>query len=166
MSKMIESLATSVVNILVMFFVLRLFVYKPVYTFLKAREGKVEKEVTEAHEMLSKASDAHRNIASDIEKAKSQAEAEYQKIVEEAKANAAQIVDSANAAADELLRATRENADAMRTKLIADAENEICELSVEIASRILAREISLDENRAMVEKYLKEVSLPDAAHAS
>jgi F-type H+-transporting ATPase subunit b len=165
MQELIESLATSVVNILVIFAVLRMFVYKPVYNYLSERSSRISKEVSDAHDMLAKASDAHRNLAGDISKAQKEAESEYQKIVESAKESAAAILSNAAKRAEGIVSLAKEEAEAIRIKKLSDSENEICDLSVTIASRILEREISLEDNRRLVEKYLSEVK-GDAQNAS
>ncbi|MBJ6300477.1 F0F1 ATP synthase subunit B, partial [Staphylococcus aureus] len=106
--------------------------------------------------------DINRDI-DDAEQAKLNAqklEEEVQKILEDAKVQARQqqeqIIHEANVRANGMIETAQSEINSQKERAIADINNQVSELSVLIASKVLRKEISEQDQKALVDKYLKE----------
>lgn len=146
-----------VLNVVIMFFVLRLLVYKPILRFMKKRENlfsdKVddldgrEKQLIQQKEQYDQMmSDAHNEAATIITKSNEMARDHSREILDNAKENARSLV----------VRAKRE-IEAEKLQARQDMRTEIAEMSVQIAEKVLEREISLDDNRKIIDDFFERV---------
>jgi F-type H+-transporting ATPase subunit b len=144
-----------IINIVVLFLLLRAILLKPVIRFLNERAERINTQIKDAETLkdeaqaLKQAYEQHmeayeeegHNIIRDSQvKATENAEA----IIKEAKNQAEAIVSGAH------VRIANDKAQA-----VAEARAEVALLATEIASRILQREVSVDDNKAVVESFFQ-----------
>jgi F-type H+-transporting ATPase subunit b len=91
-------------------------------------------------------SNAHNEAAAIITKSNEMARDHAREIVDNAKEHARGLV----------LRAKRE-IDAEKVQARLDMRTEIAEMSVQIAEKVLAREISLEDNRKIIDEFFERV---------
>ena len=148
---------TQLINLLLLFLLLKHFLFKPVQNVLNARQAEIDKSYADA------------------EAAQTQAEAlrdEYEKRIADAKAEASDIVKSATRKAqlhgEEIVRdaqsqASRlmEKADAQieqeKKKAMNELKNEISGIAVDIASKVVEREIDAKDHEALISEFIKGV---------
>ena len=116
------SLLLHLVNIVILYIVFRLLLYKPVAKFMKSRQERFAKEREEL----------------DAEKAEA---------------------DAIRAQGDEILHKARSDAETQVAQIMAqaDKDDQVMELSVALASRILEREIKPEDHQKLMEEFLSEV---------
>ena len=154
--EMLADLIINIINILILFFVARALLYKPVKKFLDARRAKVAQALKEAEAMKAEAEAAKMSytaLMTDSAAIRSQAMREAR---EKAEAEARDIVEKANAEAQALLAAGRENAQRERDKLVKDAKDELGVLAVELSGKILQREVTDEDNRRIINAFFGE----------
>ncbi len=132
----------TVINLLVAYFILKRFVFKPIIALLEKRRQSVENELKEAEE---KAAQAEVRLA------------EAEKTVQQARSESADILSESREQAQKqsmlILSSAKEEADATRQKAEADARrihrstvetmrDEVADLAVSIAQRVIGDEIS------------------------
>lgn len=148
---------TQLINLLLLFLLLKHFLFKPVQNILNARQAEIEKSYADA------------------DKAQTEAEAlrdEYEKRIADAKAEATDIVKTATRKAqihgeeivhDAQTQASRlmEKADAQieqeKKKAMNELKNEISTIAVDIASKVVAREIDEKDHEALISACIKGV---------
>lgn len=146
-----------VLNVIVMFVVLRLLVYKPILKFMKKRENSFSDKVDELDEREKQLiqqreeydrmmADAHNEAATIITRSNEMAREHAHEIVDDAKEHARGLV----------LRAKRE-IEAEKVQARQDMKTEIAEMSIQIAEKVLAREISLEDNRKIIDEFFERV---------
>ncbi len=128
----------TVINVLILYALIRKFLFKPVHKILDAREQEIKKQYDDAaaaekqaNEMKQQYEDTLKNAdalkAESVADAKKQAAAEYDRIVASANKESEKIVaqarDKAKAAANEEIRKAEEEIIAM----VKDAAGEIAE---------------------------------------
>lgn len=154
-------LGAQILNFLIIFYLLKRFLYKPVMDMVKKREDKITEGLRKAQE----ASQTLENALLMEKKILSKAQNESQKLIENAKSQA-----------QELSNQMEENAKAQTQKLISDAHSQIQQETAQVERRLsektslLAREIlakslsgifSQDEQKKVVEKALKNIKKAD-----
>ena len=138
-------------NTLITFLIIKKFLYKPVRKMLAARSEEVQ------------------SMYSNAEKAQSEAEqmrSEYTERLSKAKEEAAEIVGSATRRAaersDEILRESSQQASAMvkkaeRVKAHKELKDEVADLSVMIASKIVERDVKPEDHERFIEDFIDKV---------
>jgi F-type H+-transporting ATPase subunit b len=153
----LKNLLYNFVNILVMFVILRHFLYRPVSRFMNARKERIDGDIKRASESVANAEEARRRIIQDTENAKKEADMIMQKSAGEAQHAAQRILDDAREQAANIIEEAKAEAEVEKRRSVKAANDEIIDIAVNIAGRVLGREMSLDDNRALVEEFLKEM---------
>lgn len=153
----INSILLHVLNTAILFVALYFLLYKPVRKFMKAREDKINAQLQAGHEaeesrdaMIQQGQDAlakaNEEAAQHVALTAKQAQERGQAAIEEANAEAKEILARAHTEAEHILTATR-------NAMVEEAAN----LAVEMAQSILQREITDDDQRRLVDEFLKKV---------
>jgi F-type H+-transporting ATPase subunit b len=110
---------------------------------LDERDKQLIRQKEEYEQMMA---NAHNEAAAIITKSNEMARDHAREIVDNAKEHARGLV----------LRAKRE-IDAEKVQARLDMRTEIAEMSVQIAEKVLAREISLEDNRKIIDEFFERV---------
>lgn len=126
-------------------------------------DGMLEKRENTIHEALKRSEEARIEAETTL--------AEYQQQLAEAKAQSAQIIaeakETGEAVRKEITKQAQEESAAMIEKAkiaieaekkaaMAELQNSVADLSVDVASRLVASDLSDDEHRAIIERYINE----------
>ncbi len=114
-----------------------------------AERSKIE-AAEEAKSYEAKILDAHHEADAIVAKAKKEAEEVRTAVLAKAQREAADIIAKAHGAVD-----------SERHKAMIELSSSVVDLSVEIASKIIGNDLSVEEQRKLAEKYLAEVGTPD-----
>ena len=151
------SILLHVINAAILLTALYFLLYKPVRKFMKARADGVEQElqkVTDAQEELK----AQQKIAQDeLKAARKQAADTVAKSVAQAQEQAQRILVEAHGDADETLKRAHTEANFIRNNARDEMKEEVANLSVELAGKILQREVKQEDHAKLVDDFLKKV---------
>lgn len=148
------------VTFLIVLFLLAKFAWKPIMKALHEREASIESALSAAE----KAKLEMQSLKADNEKLLAEARLERDKILKEASDAGNALVESAKLKANEegarMIAQAREAIDNEKRAAITEVKNMAASLSIEIAERILKRELSNpDAQQALAEDYIREVTL-------
>ena len=156
MLKLDINLVFSVINLLIIYFVLSKFLFKPVRKIMAARQDEIEKQYAEAKAVNEQADELRRQYeehvsgiagekAAVMDKAREKASDEYARIVTEAKSEAQRIVsDAKKVAQNEKERSVRQ------------AQEQIAGLVMEVAARVVASGQGQDADRELYNQFLAQ----------
>jgi F-type H+-transporting ATPase subunit b len=146
----------SIVNFLVLLYLLRRFMWGPIMGTLDRRAAKIR----EGLELTEAARREREQLKQEVEKVLGEARREAAAIAERttkaAEAAAADIRVQAKAEADRIREKGRADAQHLHDQALAQLRNEVASMVVLAASRILGREISPEQHRALIERSLDE----------
>lgn len=150
---------TSIVFIL-LFLILTKFAWKPILSAIKSREQKIETALQEAE----KARADMQKLKTENERILQQARIEYDNIVKEAREIREKIVSQAKAdaqkEAQKIIQSAQESINAQKSAAIAEIKQQVAALSVDIAAKILKKELTnTDAQKQLAKQMLEEVSL-------
>ena len=151
-----EDVIISLINITVLFILLRLILWKHVIRFLSEREGRVRGEMDDAEKRRLEAETLH----SDYDKKIGEIEERGRDLMRESQ-------QKANEESDKILKETRERASEMisdaesriaeeKEQALEDAHLEVTQLATQMAARILEREVSPEDTKHVVDEFFKE----------
>lgn len=147
-------------SFLLLLFLLTKFAWKPVLKMIKEREASIEEALASAE----KAKQEMAALQSDNERIIAEARSERDRLMKEARemkdAIVAEAKGTAQKEADKLLAAAREAIRNEKMAAITDLKNQVAQLSIDIAERILKQELSgEDKQKALISNLLQDVKL-------
>lgn len=148
------------VSFLILFFLLKKFAWKPILKMLQDREDEINKSLDSAQAARTEME----KLNAQNEAIMKEARAERDALLREAKTTKDQIVaeaqSAAKAEADKILLAARQEIAAEKEAAMAEISGKVAELSVEIAEKILRRELSSDIKQGnYVNDLVKNITL-------
>lgn len=149
--------------ILVSFIVLALlvkhFAWGPVTKMMDARSEKITGDLNYADQERSRAE----KLAKEREDALKNSRAEAVEIVNKAKESGEtqkkSIVSDAHSEAEELRQRAKSDAAKAREDAMSGAQNDIANLSLEIASKVISKELNADDQKSLIDSYIKELTV-------
>ena len=151
------SLLLHLVNIVILYIVFRLLLYKPVAKFMKSRQERFAKEREELDAEKAEA-DAIRAQGDEIlHKARSDAETQVAQIMAQADKDAKSIREEAQKQAGVIIENAKQEAQEEKRRQLEAMHDQVMELSVALASRILEREIKPEDHQKLMVEFLSEV---------
>ena len=146
------------VSFLIVFLILKKFAWKPILNMLHEREESIE----QALKMADKAKAEMEKLKADNERIINEAFAEREKIFREANVIKEKIVNEARDQAlmekDKILTSARASIEVEKNLAIKEIRNTAAELSVQIAEKLIRRELSNDQKqKELVEQMIREM---------
>lgn len=150
----IPNLIFTIVNLLVLFVGLRLFLFKPVQKIIAARQAEADRQFQEAAARQSEA-DA---LKEQYQKTLAGADEEKEQLLSEARKNADEeyrrIIADAERTADDVKRKAVTEAENRRTQIMKQTEQEIADLVVDAAAKVIGEKQGTETDRALYNKFL------------
>ena len=148
---------TQLINLLLLFLLLKHFLFKPVQNILNARQAEIDKSYADAETAQTRAeelrdeyekriSDAKAEAADIAKAASRKAQAHYDEVVGTAKADAARLREKAEAQIEQ-----------EKKKAMNELKDEISGIAVEIASKVVEREIDEKDHEELISEFIKGV---------
>jgi F-type H+-transporting ATPase subunit b len=146
----------SIVNFLVLLYLLRRFMWGPIMATLDSRAAKIR----EGLDLTEAATREREQLKQEVEKTLAEARREAAAIAERttkaAEGAAADIRAQAKAEADRIREKGRDDAQHLHDQALAQLRTEVASMVVLAASRILGKEINAEQHRALIERSLDE----------
>jgi F-type H+-transporting ATPase subunit b len=146
----------TIINLLITYLVLKRFLFKPILRILRKRKEEVESELTQAEAKLTQAENKLADATERLENsnheasvilttARSQAEIQSEAILSDAKREAAGMLSRAE---NDISR--------MRVTMLNDVRDEVADLSVAIASKVIGQVMDERRQHELVEHFMDE----------
>ncbi len=156
---LILSLFLNVVNILILYLILRSLVYKPVKKFMAARSEKISAQFDDAAKKLQEANELKEKYNNELASIAEAADTERRKAINEADKRAQQIIAEASEEAKQIKESAAIKAEHDANRLMEDMREKIADLAIEIAGKVVEREVQKSDNADIIEKYFDRVGL-------
>ncbi len=147
----------TIVNIVILYLLLKKFLFGPITEVMDQRTKKIEESLETAKNKNEEAE----HLKMQYEEALSHAKTTAEEIVKEARERAGNVYDKTVKAAEDEASRVIENANQVieveRKKTIESIESEIIGLTMAAASKILEQNMNEDINTQLVDDFLAEV---------
>lgn len=153
----VMSLVLNIANIIILFIVLKALVYKPVKKYMKTRKDEVESQTEKAELFLSEAAAAKKQSDNEARKAIEAAEEQKRAIVATAEKQALDIIHEAVVEAEKIKDSAAVKATHIGEQMLEEMQEKIANLSLEIAQKVLEREISKSDNADIIDSFFTKV---------
>jgi len=147
----------TIINLLAAFIVIKTFVFKPIMKAMHKREELINSRIDEAEKSKVEA----KNNAEESRKAIDDARVEAAGIVEASKENAEKqasiIIETAKNDASEIIKRAEEDSKRMKKAALEDMKDELSDLAVIIAGKIIGDALSTDKLKAIADEQAEAV---------
>lgn len=147
----------SIANLLLLFLILKHFLFRPVQRVLADRGAQVEKLYSDAGEAKAEAEAARAEYTLRLQNAESEAEQVLRRATARANERGEEIEREARAEADALRRRAAEEIAQEKKKALNDIKDDISGISIEIAEQVVGREIRAEDHRRLVDSFIGEL---------
>ncbi len=154
---LIADLIINIGSIVVLFVIVKRLAYKPIKKFMDARAERLAAQKAEAEALSEEANkrlDEYNILLAECDNAKSEAIAQGEAI---AHRESEQIITEAKRTAEEIIRKANEKAQEDYKKTMGEADDYIVNLTMEASSALLKRAVNDDDNKKIVEEFLKTI---------
>ncbi|MBE6688358.1 MAG: ATP synthase F0 subunit B [Ruminococcaceae bacterium] len=152
-SKIPMDLILNIINIILIFVIVKTLLYKPVKNFLDARAKKTADAIKEAQD----AKDAAHKLKSDYDSLLADSEVEVKKLIKDGEIKAAEksaaIIENARKQAEEIIAEAHKQIEEDRREAQEDIKKEIVRTALIISEKVLEREIKDTDVRKVAEEY-------------
>ncbi len=147
----------SLANLLILFLILKKFLYKPVKKMLSQRQASIEQQYKDAEEAKAQAQASEAEWAEKLETANQQAEAIYSEATANAQIRGEKIVAEAREKADVIMRRAENEAELEKLKAADGIRKEIVVVSTQLAEKMLDREINEEDHRELINSFIQDI---------
>jgi F-type H+-transporting ATPase subunit b len=148
----------TLVTFLVLLVLLSKFAFKPIAQALDRRGEAIKKSIEEAEKQRAEA----KKLMDDYQKQLAEARNEAKKIMDEGKALGEnvrkEVVEKANAEATALMQRAQEEIQRQKEKGVQELKDTVASLSVQIASKVIEKEVNEATHRQLVENLIKDLA--------
>ncbi len=147
----------SLANLLILFLLVKKFLFKPVKAVLEKRQAEIDEQYKAAETAQTAAEENRAAWEDKMASADATADQTIKNAAETATRRADKIVADARAEADGIVRRAEAQAVLERQNAEAAMRREIVEVSTQIAEKMLEREIQADDHRDMIDAFLDRI---------
>ena len=158
LSPSIATFLITLINVVLLFVVLRAVLFKPVTKFMAERSRKIEESIAGAERETAQARQLLEQYQGQLKKAAEEAEAIIKKARENAGQEADRIIAEGKAQAENLAAAARQQIESERQAAQALFKAEAAARGGAAAGRLLMRDLNQEDNRRLAAALFKEIS--------
>lgn len=144
------------INFFVTFVLLYLLLYKPISRFLSERRERTATSLKEAEETRKEAELIFQEAKDELANTGEKSRQLSHETIENAALAAEEIIDNAQEEASAMIIRAREQMEAERQVALEHAFTDLVSFAGGLASRVLTREVSIEDNRAIVDHFFAE----------
>ena len=153
----IWSILVSLANLLIMFLILKRFLFKPVQKMMAARKQQVDHIYQDAKENRDSAINMKQEYEARLATAREEADGLVRNAVQTAQRKGDAIVAEANSQASHLKQKAEQEIAQEKKQMLQDVRGEISDIAVSIASKVVEREVKKQDYDGFVDEFIKNV---------
>ena len=147
-----------IINFCVTLTLLYILLYKPISKFLSDRKERIENSLKDAETVQKEAENILQEAKNELAIAYEKGRQLSHEAIDNAMQDAENIIDNAQEKADETILRAREQMEAERQASLERSFTDIVSFAGGLASRILVREVTIEDNREIVDRFFSEKS--------
>ena len=147
----------ALLNLLLLTWVLKKFLFKPVMKVLDERRAKIDGDYLEAQQANEKAQEARSNYEAALAGAHQEADMILNDATRRAEHRGNEIVQDARDKASDIRKQAEVDALLEKKKAEEDIRKEIADVSTRLTGKLLEREITEEDHRMLIDSFLQEI---------
>ncbi len=157
----IWQIVVSLLNLVILFLLIKKFLYKPVKKMLNERQANIDKQYSDAQEAKTKALEDQKAYEEKLSAANMEADGVIQSAVDTAKAREKEILAEAKKKADGIVAKAENDAKLAVLKAEDSIKQEIISVSTALSEKVLEREISEADHKNLIDSFIDNIGDSD-----
>lgn len=153
----IWQIVVSLCNLVILFLIVKKFLYKPVCKMLKDREELLEKQKEEARQNLEDAQSTKEELEKELENAGQRAEEILAQATAQAQRRQEKIAENARAEAQDIVRQAKVEAELVKKQAEAEIKTQIVEVSFALGEKLIEREIKEEDHHNLIDNFISQI---------
>ena len=150
------SIFWAVFNVIVLFILLRIFLFKPINKIKSERTRTIQDNLDSAQRAKEEAEELRQQYEGSISEAKEKANQIIMKAHEDAESERSAIIKKSQEEADKIVDDADKAIENERKRVLRQAQSQIADLAIEAASKIIGENVDDEKNRRLVDQFLSE----------
>lgn len=150
-----------ILNLFLQAFLIKKFLFKPIREVLAKRRAMADAEITDAEKAKQEAIAMKTEYEENMAQARSRANEIVSNAQKNASAQSEEILKEANRQAAAIKVKAENDIAQEKKKAVNEIKNEIGSLAMDIAGKVIEREISEDDHRKLIDEYIGNVGEED-----
>lgn len=146
----------TVLNILILYFVLKKILFKPVTKFMDNRTSKIEEALSQAEEAKAKVEAMEEEHKARLKEIKAEGTVLMESYEKKAKTEYDAIIAQAKADAETMVQNTKNELEVEKEQLMTSLKNEISDLVLSASEKVLSKNLDNKANRELIETFIKK----------
>ncbi len=146
-----------ILNLFLQAFLIKKFLFKPIREVLAKRRAMADAEITDAEKAKQEAIAMKTEYEENMAQARSRANEIVSNAQKNASAQSEEILKEANRQAAAIKVKAENDIAQEKKKAVNEIKNEIGSLAMDIAGKVIEREISEDDHRKLIDEYIGNV---------
>ncbi len=153
----IWDIISSLLNLVILFLLVKKFLYKPVKNILAKRESEINAHYDKARLAEESALDSRREWEEKLSGADAEANAILTSAAETARRRGEAIITDAEEKASGIIRVAKSEAELEHKKALDGIKKEIVDLSGALAEKLISREINTEDHRSLIDSFIDDI---------
>lgn len=146
-----------IVNLLITVWIVKKLLFKPVMNILSKRQEEIDTIYSDADQAKSDAADMKAQYTEKLSHAREEADTIVRNAVQNAERKGDEIVSQAKDQAVYMKQKAEAEIEQEKRKAFQDVKNELSGIAVDIAAKVVSREIDEQDHVQLVEDFIKNV---------
>lgn len=151
------NILVTICNTIITFLIVKKFLFKPVRKILAARAEEVQAMYDQAEADRAEAATMKKDYTESIANAKAEAAQITQSATRRATVRSEEILAEASRQATDLKKKAEQSIEMERKKAMNEIKDEIADLSIMIASKVVEKDINEADHKRMIEDFIDKV---------
>ena len=144
-------------NLMIQLVIFKKFLLKPIKQVIADRKAKADSEIADAQKLRTEAEAMKAEYEQNLQNARTEANQIVAAAQKTATARSEEIVGEARAQAAALMQKAEADIAQERKKAVNEVKDEIGGIAMEIASKVVEREISEKDHKDLIDEFIKNV---------
>lgn len=143
------------VSLVILMLLVKKFAWGPITKMMQDRADKIANDIDSAEASRNEASKLAEQRESELQNARSEAATIVGNAKQSGESQRTQIITSAQSEAQALKENAQQDAEQAREDALKSAKDDVANLSIEIASKIIHKELSAGDQKALIDSYIE-----------
>ncbi|MDN5577289.1 MAG: F0F1 ATP synthase subunit B [Lactococcus lactis] len=143
------------ITFLVLMWLVKIVAWKPITKMMQDRSDKIVNDIDSAKESRTKAAELAQKRQAELDKTRDDANTIINTAKQNGQRQQEQIVEDARNEASNLKSSAEKDIEQERQEALANSRKYVASLSVEIASKIISKELNEDDQKGLVDSYIE-----------
>lgn len=144
-------------NLIILFLLLKKFLFKPVNKVLDARAEEIENAYKQAEDTQSEAQSMRNEYEQRLQSAKTEADGIIKSAVETASRRSDSIVNEASEKAKNIMERSQKQIEQEKIKAVNEAREDIASMAVDVAEKLIGKKLNESDDEKLISDIIDRI---------